>query len=171
MNLTSSTKNPLLIPSFIRKFLKLFGRNRPYSEIEPRVKVLVDCLNGITAVSTVASCQGHTYGKPPYVYFRAPVDVAAAIEQVLREIAAADRPILHAEWAIHGLFDETYQQTFLLHAPEYHRRANSIAAFWLFGVKRKRLNADLFTLAVCIEQAMLTNIRDVDKPRVGSHSG
>lgn len=146
------------------------GRIRPYGEIEPGIKPLVDSMNRTQVMRTLASCQGHINGKPPYVYFKASVAVAAALEKSLRELAAAERPILHTDWVVYGLFDAAYEQTFLLHAPEYHRRAHSMASIWLFGVNRKRLNADLLTLAAHIDQAMLPNIREVDKPCVGSNS-
>lgn len=36
-------------------------------------------MNAVQTLCTIASCQGHLDGKPPSVYFKAPVHVAAMI--------------------------------------------------------------------------------------------
>lgn len=140
-------------------------RRRPYEEIEPAVKPVVDSLNAISGVSTVASCEGHFYGGPPYVYFKAPVQTAASIERLLRQAAVNDQPVFQTGWVIYGLFNEKYEQTFYLHSPEYHRRANSpLQAAWLFAVRRRRLNSDLSALAAYLrEQTMLLNFGKIGK--------
>lgn len=46
------------------------------TNIDPKIKPVVDALNAIAGIRTLASCQGHSYGiegKPPYVYFKAPI--------------------------------------------------------------------------------------------------
>jgi hypothetical protein len=105
------------------------------------------------------------------VYFKAPITVAASIEQRLRKDAMFDRDEaeLHTTWIIHGLFDENYDLTFLLHSPEHHRRSHSLwMAAWFFGLNRKRLDAELLSLADIVEQAVLLNVRDIDKPDVAA---
>lgn len=138
---------------------------RPYSEIEPKVKFLVDKMNATGLIRTVASCQGHgIFGKPPYVYFKAPVNVAASIEQFLREAAISDDLKFQKAWVIEGRFDENYELTFLLHSPTYHEKSYSLwalAFFWLF---RKRIDAELLSLAGVVEHAVLLHVRNNDKP-------
>jgi len=162
----SQSHYSLLAPS-CRHFLRsLFARRkRPYEEVDSAVKPLVDRMNSVQMLRTIASCHGHWHGKPPYVYFKAPVHVAAQIEKRLREDAMNDRPRLAASWCVHGLFDENYKQTFLLHAPEYHQGAESlIKAAWLFGARRRRLDTELLTLAQLVEPAIFTDIWQDEKP-------
>lgn len=143
---------------------------RAYSEVEPKVKPLVDKMNATGIIETVASCQGHGfYGKPPYVYFKAPVEIAASIERQLREAAMFDDPGLKTDWIIKGLFDADYKLAFLLYSPEYHEKANSLLwALWFFCLKRKRLDTELLFLTCLVEKAVLPNIRDVHKPHIAA---
>lgn len=143
---------------FRKLWLSVTGRKRTYKEIEDAIKPLVDNLNAVPSIYTIASCQGHWDGCPPYVYFKAPVHVAALIEGRLREDAMSNLPQLTTNWCIHGLFDENFKQTFLLHAPDYHQGAESLVmAVWLFGVRRRYLDAELLTLAHMVEPALLVN--------------
>ncbi len=138
-----------------------------YGKIDSAINALVNRMNTIDGVYTVASCHGHACGwKPPYVYFKAPVSVAASIEKRLRETMDCGET-LHAHWCIYGMFDSDYAQTFLLHAPEYHQRAKSLLqSIWLFGIRRKRMNAELAMLSNCMEQAMLSSIRSITEPKI-----
>ena len=137
----------------------MLKRKRPYEEIEPAIKPLVDYMNAVPTLWTIASCQGHWYGKPPYIYFKAPVRVAASIEKQLREDAMSDHSKLNANWCIKGMFDGSYEQAFLLYAPDYHQGAKSLfQAIWQFGICRKRLNNQLLVLTHLVNQAMLANL-------------
>lgn len=157
------------------KFLNMAWRDivakRLYSEIEPKVKPLVDKMNTTGLIRTVASCQGHgIFGKPPYVYFKAPVSIAASIEQLLREAQVSDDARLQKAWVIEGRFDENYELTFLLHSPEYQEKSHSLLALAFFWLFRKRIDAELLFLASVIEHAVLLNIRDKNKPRIANCS-
>ena len=145
-------------------------RKRPYSEIEPAIKPLVDSLNAISGISTVASCEGHFYGGAPYVYFNASVQIAASIERLLREAAIKNQPALMTEWSLDGMFNENYELAFCLRSPEYNRRTNNpLYAFWLFVVRRRKLDSDLAMLAAYFrEETILSNVGEVDKPNVSA---
>lgn len=144
------------------------SRKRPYSEIEPAIKPLVDSLNSITGVSTIASCEGHFFGGAPYVYFKAPTQIAASVEHRLREALIKDQPVFMTDWSIEGMFNENYELTFLLHSPEYHCRTRSfLYAAWLFVVCRKRLNTDLLALATYLgERSIFPEVGQVEEPNV-----
>ena len=140
---------------------------RPYSEIEPKVKPLVDKMNTTGLIKTVASCQGHGFlGKPPYIYFKAPVSIAASIEQLLRYAAVSDDTSLQKVWVVEGRFDENYELTFLLHSPMYNERSHSLLAFAFFWLFRARIDTELLSLASVVERAVLLNIRDNEKPQI-----
>lgn len=145
----------------------MFARKRSYEEIDPAVMPLVNSMNMVEGISTVASCEGHWHGKPPYIYFWAPVHVAALIEKRLREDAMSERPTLVGNWRLEGLFDVDYRLAFCLHAPSYHQAALSMfGAFWYFGVHRRRLNRELLMLTQLVEQAMIPDIREHDEIEV-----
>ena len=145
----------------------MLRRKRPYEEIDPAVRPLVDSLNAVQGISTIASCEGHWYRKPPYVYFRAPVHLAALIEKRLREDAMNSHPKLAGNWLVEGRFDNNCSLAFCLYAPDYHRIAESdLAAFWLFGVRRLRIDKELLALAHLVKEAMLADIRDTGKPEI-----
>jgi hypothetical protein len=128
-------------------------------------------MNSTGLIRTVASCQGHIYGKAPYVYFKAPVKIAASIERQLRKVALLDNAVLRTEWIIYALFDTDYTLTFLLHSPELDRGADSILqSIRLFGFQRKRLDAELFTLADIVEQAVMCEVRNNHEPKQTSTS-
>lgn len=157
------------------KFLSMVRRSiaakRPYSEIEPKVKPLVDKMNTTGLIKTVASCQGHGFlGKPPYVYFKASVSIAASIEQLLRDAAVSDDTSLQKVWVVEGRFDENYEITFLLYSPAHHERSHSLLAFAFFWLFRTRIDAELLSLASVVERAVLLNIRDSDKPQIAACS-
>ena len=124
------------------------ARKRPYAEIDRAIKPLVDSLNAIDGVVTVASCEGHFFGGTPYVYFKSSMQVAAKIERLLRETASSDQPIFHYDWIIKGLFNEEYELTYCLHSPGQDSHAqNLFRAAWLFVVRRRRVDSDLTALS------------------------
>lgn len=150
--------------------LKRLRNDRPYEEIESAVRPLVAALNSISGVRTIASCQGHIFGGSPYVYFEAPMQVASSIERWLREAAMDDQPQFQTNWIIQGWFNESYEMTFLLHSPKYHRHADGLLkSVWSFCVQRQRLNNELLAVASYLrEQAMCANVWQQDEPRVGT---
>jgi len=144
-----------------------FPAKKSYSEIDEKIKSLVNVMNGTGVITTIASCQGHGFsGKPPYVYFKAPVEIAASIERLLREIAVFDDTKFQENWVIEGRFDERFELAFILYSPAYHERSYSLWAVTHFGLLRKRLDAELLILADVVEQAVRSNIRDQHKPRI-----
>lgn len=147
-----------------------FRAKKPYSEIDEKIKYLVDAMNATGVMTTVASCHGHASGKPPYVYFKASVDTASSIERLLREAAIADDARFRHAWVVEGRFNEKFELTFLLYSPAYHEMYSSFLAFIYLGVFRKRLDAELLSLARVVEQAVLPNIGNKHKPHITTHS-
>jgi len=145
-----------------------FASKRRYEEIDPAIKALVDRMNGTGAIRTIASCQGHPIGGyDPYVYFFTEIPVAAAIERHLREIAIRDDPKLHFMWVLEGNFNESYELVFRLYSPKQLDRANSLLNLtpeWFLN--RKWLDEDLLSLALVIEQAVFSDVRNLDKPEI-----
>ena len=127
-------------------------------------------MNETGVITTIASCQGHFGGflrRPPYVYFKSPVDVAAAIEQKLREASFFDDKKLKAPWLIKGLFDENYRLSFLLYSPKYEQESTSlIEDAWCFLLSRKNIDVDLNALAAIVKDAVLLNSRGQYKPYI-----
>lgn len=141
---------------------------QPSTRIDPAVKDLVDRMNATGRIRTVGSCQGHALGqKPPYVYFRTSVHIAAAIERSLRNIAACDERALNFLWVVEGCFNQDYKLAFLLYSPEQHRRAESLLSLLPFGdIRRRRVNADLSSLAQIVEEAVLPYIGEQSEPEI-----
>jgi hypothetical protein len=134
--------------------LKLLAE-KPYSEIDEKIKCLVDVMNGSGAITTVASCQGHFYPfyRPPYVYFRTSLNTAAAIQKALNQAWTNDQ--LNNYWTLDAAFNMNYEICFALNAPRYEEVArsmiNSLISFYLF---RKKVDADISTLAELIQTSM-----------------
>lgn len=141
------------------------AKTRSYSEIDPKVKPLVEKMNATGLIRTIASCQGHgAFGKPPYIYFKASAKTAAAIEYLLRNQAMLDNLMLQKMWIIQGQFDENFELTFLLHSPEYNEKSYSLLNPLFFGLFRKQLDTELLLLCRVIDQAMLLKIWNKNKP-------
>jgi len=154
-------------PPILDRFWLLFKRERLYEEIEPAIKPLVDSINAVRSLCTIASCQGHWCGKPPYVYFKGPARVAGLIERQLREEAMSGQSMLNANWCVVGIFNGDYNQAFLLHAPDYHQNASHLfQPIWFFGIRRKRLNAEILRMSYLVEQTMISNSGDNNKPKI-----
>lgn len=129
---------------------------RPYSTIDPKIALLVDALNETGVIQTIASCQGHArLGKPPYIYFRCPVSVAAAIEKSIRSATLDSKHRLHKFWTLEGRFNNNYELAFCLCVPEYHDKAFSFSAFVLFGLCRRQLDEDILSLVKIVRDVML----------------
>ena len=150
--------------------LKFFPR-KPYSNIDEKIKILVNAMNATEFITTIASCQGHGFpGKPPYVYFKSSANTAASIERLLREASMLDDARFKEVWVVEGQFDQDFKLTFLLYSPAYHEMSYSFMAFIFFGVFRKRLDSELLSLAGIIEQAMLLKIRDEYEPHIAARN-
>jgi hypothetical protein len=155
---------------FVSKVFPRLAAKRPYGEIEPKVKPLVDSMNATGLIKTLASCQGHgALGKSPYVYFKAPVKIAASIEQLLREATLSEDVRLQKVWVIEGRFDENYDLTFILHSPECYESSHSLWSLVFFWFLRKRIDAELLSLASIVEKAVLLNIGEIHKPYIAAH--
>lgn len=132
----------------------------------------MDALNSTGVIQTVASCQGHgygLYGKPPYVYFRASVQSAALIAQTLRE--ALHNDLMQTEWVVAGYFNDRFELMFLLHSPKYHQEYNALKyTCWLFLVWRKKIDTELRILVDLVEQTMLLNTGNKNKPCIATGS-
>lgn len=123
------------------QFLK--RRKRPYSWIEPKIKPLVDAMNATGVMKTIASCEGHYFrDMSPYVYFKAPVALAAALERTLRpERGKPADPRLHHFWTLEGHFNGEYELCFSIRAPKLDRS---------MPLRRKRIDQDILVLAEII---------------------
>jgi hypothetical protein len=142
---------------------------KPYSEIDEKIKPIVEAMNATGVIKTIASCQGHANGMPPYVYFKASVDTASAIEQLLRGAACADDPRFLHMWVVEGRFNENFELVFLLYCPVYHDMQYSLRALIFFGTFRRRLDAELLLLVGIVEQAVFSNIGDKHKPYISTY--
>jgi hypothetical protein len=96
--------------------------------VEPNIKALVDALNTVESVLTIASCQGHVFPcRSPYVMFRADVEFAAELAKKLHADLMADtRSRLRAYWEISGSFNDDFDLCFTLYSPEYHRNLGKL---------------------------------------------
>ncbi|MDF4270177.1 hypothetical protein P3394_23975, partial [Vibrio parahaemolyticus] len=73
-------------------FVELFidpkeQKSRSYHDLDPKIIPLVNALNSLESVTTIASCQGHAAGwlEAPYVYFNASVPMVQKIVTIIRQ--------------------------------------------------------------------------------------
>ena len=151
---------------------EMFARlvqKHPYSWIEPKIKPLVDTMNQGEVIQTVASCQGHyslAYSRRPYVYFRAPIDLASVISKRLFEMSI--RRELNYSWALTGHFADGVLH-FCLESETYTRAADTFfLSAWLYIVKRKTLDANLEMLTNDISKTISTYISNNKKPEISN---
>lgn len=160
-----------MIGKFLTRILGGSVATRPYSELDPKVKPLVDRMNATGVISTVASCQGHAaYGLPPYIYFKSSVAVAASIERALRDPAACQNFGLKNHWVVEGRFNEGYELTFLMYSPCYYRKSFSDISFLYFLFFRSRVDAELLSLTRVIEEVAVSEVRDGNEPQIATSS-
>ena len=120
----------------------------PYSDIEYGVADLVERLNSISGVRTVASCHGHWDSRPPYVYFEAPTTIATQIERVLREDALSNSPTLQESWEVDARFNGAFQLTFAIRCPKYDQMlGRPLLGLWNFVLRRRHLDRQLHALS------------------------
>lgn len=158
----------------IRKFTRSFytfrksvrAPRRPYCEVDPKIRSLVDTMNATGVIRTVASCEGHgSFGMPPYVLLKTSVNVASSIERQLRIGASNSNPQTHATWAMEGCFDENFELSFILYAPEYHENSFSIKRIEFLSPFRRRVDADLLFLEKITRELVLSKFWRDNKPK------
>jgi hypothetical protein len=132
-------------------------------------------MNGTGAVRTIASCHGHICNGRPYVYFEAPVEIAAAIEQRLRSADSLGESWRCNFWTVEGSFREDcdgtgeYKIAFTLHSPNHDENYWKIFwSLWAYWVMRKKLDAELLALSKVIEEAILLKLGKSFEPDVKS---
>ncbi|MGE4278212.1 MAG: hypothetical protein AB7G62_01410 [Magnetospirillum sp.] len=117
---------------------------RDHSLIDPKIQPLVDALNGIAGVRTIASCEGHfSRLRRPYVYFHCPPALAESMAARLRDFNKA----LSYWWRLSGEFNEVNRLCFLLEAPRLSAGEGLYNAFTNYIINRQRINRDLSALA------------------------
>jgi len=136
------------------------GMPRPYSEatqlgvIDQRVRTLVaafnvDGVDGANAViASVASCEGHGFlGRysSPYVSFKSPMTVAAALHARLEQDAVAVQPRLRHYWTLEGHFNPANELVFRLAIPGIHHYRHAT---------RRSFDYDFVVLASMVKEAV-----------------
>lgn len=123
--------------------------------IDDGIRLLIGTLNRDSLVVTIGSCHGHAWGgRAPYVYFKCPVPVAAAIERTLRD-AWASGAGLHAYWTVQGAFNEVGVLCFILSAPRLDNLAEDPLRSWVaLGIARKRVDEDLHLLSALLPEVL-----------------
>ncbi|MEK1976178.1 hypothetical protein WOB87_24355 [Vibrio parahaemolyticus] len=137
-------------------FVELFiapkeQKSRSYHDLDPKIAPLVDTLNSLESVTTIASCQGHAAGwlEAPYVYFNASVPMVQKIVTIIRQAHLNDK--FHRSWKICGEFNEQNQLTFTLSSPYYdenYLEKRIISLAW----HREKVDQDINTLVQIINQ-------------------
>lgn len=156
-----------MIQQFLIRVLGGSRATRPYSEIDPKIKPLVDTMNATGCIQTIASCQGHgSYGMQPYVYFKCPEQMASNIEKRLRSVIANSSRGCKFDWTIKGLFNQNFELCYLLYSPTYHEISESSFVAIHHFILRKALDDDLLALAREVKKAVFLDIRDNGKPTI-----
>lgn len=120
-------------------------RSREYQQLDPKIAPLVAALNQLPTVNTIASCQGHAFGRvePPYVYFNADHKLVTRLITPLRQCYLEGR--LHHSWEITAMFNEQATLCWTLSSPYYDQRFAKNSAYDL-GWHRDRVDQDIQTL-------------------------
>lgn len=148
------THKLLLAVSFNLAWLKFFSiqnilcPSKPYDELDPKIKNLVNAMNASSDIKTIASCEGHgIQGFYPYIYFKSSVKTASRITKQLRWNYIKDINCLNHTWILDGKFDQNNELTFLFYSPELNRAAESnfksLIRFYFF---RKKIDQDFHIL-------------------------
>lgn len=153
---------------FLKRGFSLAPR-KPYAEIDPKVRPLVDRMNSTGLFRTIASCEGHAgLLKPPYVYFKAHIEDAALFERLIREAAWRTDSDFLETWVVEGRFDDEFDLTFILYSPVLHGKSSSLLFAIYFRYFRRRIDSDLSLLADLVEKIAVLKSRDSDKPQIAS---
>ncbi|EPY00246.1 hypothetical protein [Magnetospirillum fulvum] len=120
--------------------------------IEPKIRPLVDALNAIDGVRTIASCQGHVSRiSRPYVYFHCPPAVAEAMAARLHDLNMQDDTLSYW-WHLTAAFNTEHRLCFSLEAPDLDHRRSDLSVFVTFVLGRKKIDRDLSILAASLTQ-------------------
>ena len=125
-------------------------------EVEPEIKPLVEAMNKTGVIRTVGSCHGHWNGSAPYVYFKAPIGIAAAMEKLLR--VTDEREIFRFAWDITAMFDMNHQLIFRLSSQNFQEKLYSFQNMLLFWRFRKHLDEELWMLALIFNEMLFVRI-------------
>ncbi|ELV7517302.1 hypothetical protein QMU85_002301 [Photobacterium damselae] len=129
---------------------------QPYMTIDKHIKPVVDALNSIDGVETIASCHGHLVGHidSPYVYFKAPVEVATFLHSQIWNTTKFSK----IYWEITGRYNSECELCFSLRSPTleyaYHY---SFLRLWLYGYHRRKIEQSLSELARVIQTVTHNN--------------
>ncbi|PSU43031.1 hypothetical protein C9J12_28390 [Photobacterium frigidiphilum] len=143
---------------------------QPYHVIDRHIKTVVDMLNDIDDVETIASCHGHLFGRieAPYVYFKAPVDIATHLHKQIWT-ATQFSPIY---WVIYGKYNNESELCFSLRSPPYESAYHHFfSRLRLYGYRRRELEQSMVQLAQEIKTAsemlkrQVSNNRNADNAR------
>ncbi|HHY0497216.1 hypothetical protein JL857_20760 [Vibrio parahaemolyticus] len=120
-------------------------RSREYDQLDPKIAPLVAALNQLPTVNTIASCQGHAFGRiePPYVYFHADPKLATQLNILLRQYYE-ERLLLHS-WELTAMFNGQETLCWTLSSPYYNQRF-ATTGFYCLGWHRGRVDQDLKVL-------------------------
>lgn len=150
-----------------RRFYR--ASKKPYAEVDPKIRPLVDLMNLTGLFQTVASCEGHgSLLKPPYVYFKADVKDAALLEELIREAVWRTGSNFRETWVVEGRFDHEFGLTFILYSPELHRKSSSLLSAASLRYFRGGIDSDLSLLADLVEKCAVLKSRKNDEPQISN---
>lgn len=117
-------------------------RSREYHQLDPKIAPLVTALNQLPTVKTIASCQGHAFGRvePPYVYFNADHKLVTRFITPLRQSYLEGR--LHHSWEITAMFNHQTTLCWTLSSPYYDQRFAKNGTYDL-GWHRDKVDQDI----------------------------
>ena len=135
-----------------RLFVELFiapkeQKSRSYHDLAPKIAPLVDALNSLESVTTIASCQGHVNRlSMPYVYFHRSTQQAALIAKRLKELW--EKHQLHVRWKLTGQFSTSQILCFHLSAVLYDQSYSQFLLWrcWHYGLYRHYIDQDVNVL-------------------------
>lgn len=119
-----------------------------FRPIEPGIRPVCDALNTIPGIITLWSCEGHSWTRPPFVTFKASIDVAFKIHKLLG-YGHGDGRLKYCWWVrANFLEDGTLQFTLLPNdwrfTEDYRRGLSGRILSFIF---RKFINQELYQLA------------------------
>lgn len=118
-------------------------------ETDPKIRPLVDVLNGIAGASTIMSCEGHCSSSvSPFVEFDAPLHIAQSLAMCLRAAWLGKK--LTYWWEIVGRFEADGDLRFQLKSPRLDRNRGFWSRFQDHVLKRHLIDHDLSALAEVI---------------------
>jgi len=125
---------------------------KPYTDIDEKIRPLVEALNSLESVVTIASCQGHaSWSNPPYVAFFAREAVAAEIQSLFVDKHWRKLPLLAERWVVEASFNLDCQLVYCLQSKTYHRMASSIFGSILLALYRTNIDKDIQNLTRLIK--------------------